>query len=193
MKLFSRLYDRVMRWSRHPHALWYLAANSFAESVFWPIPPDVMLAPMCLANPGRSWRLALLTTLTSVVGACVGYLLGYLLFEPVVLPLIHAMKYDAHLATTQAWFAQYGIWVVLLAAFSPIPYKVFTVTAGLLQMALLPFILISLFGRGLRFFLVAALMKWGGARMERKLRQFIDVIGWSCVVLALVLYFVFKG
>ncbi len=192
MKIFSRMYDMVMRWAVHRHAPWYLAANSFAESVFWPIPPDVMLAPMSLSAPARAWRLALLTTLCSVAGAIVGYWLGYLMFDPWVLPMIKQLHYEAHLATTQAWFARYGIWVVLIAAFTPIPYKVFTVTAGLLQMAFLPFVLISLFGRGLRFFLVAGLMKWGGARMERRLRKSIDILGWLCIVLAVIFYLVFK-
>lgn len=192
MKIFSRMYDMVMRWAVHRHAPWFLAANSVAESVFWPIPPDVMLAPMCLSAPRRAWRLAMLTTLCSVVGAVIGYWLGYLMFDPWVMPVIQKMHYEAHLATTQAWFSSYGVWVVLIAAFTPIPYKVFTVSAGLLQMAFLPFVAISLFGRGLRFFLVAGLMHWGGARMESQLRKYVDILGWLCIVLAVVLYLVFK-
>ncbi len=192
MKLFSKLYLLVMRWSSHRHAPFYLAANSFAESVFWPIPPDVMLAPMSLANPPRAWFFALLTTLSSVLGALLGYALGYLLFEPLVWPAIEAFGYQSQFATVQAWFDQYGIWVVLIAAFTPIPYKLFTVTAGLLHMALLPFVLISLFGRGLRFFLVAGLMRWGGVRMEKQLFKYIDLLGWATVLLAAVAYVLLK-
>lgn len=192
MKVFSRLYDSVMGWARHPNAPRYLAANSFAESVFWPIPPDVMLAPMSLSQPNKAWRYASITTLFSVLGAAVGYLLGYLLFEPIAMPLIEAFHYERHLVTTKAWFAEYGIWVVLIAAFTPIPYKVFTITAGLLQMAILPFILISVLGRGLRFFLVAGLMKWGGAKMEAKLRQYVDWLGWLCIVAAVLAYILLK-
>ena len=90
------------------------------------------------------------------------------------------------------WFKEYGVWVVFLAGFSPIPYKVFTIGAGVLQMAFLPFLIASAIGRGARFFLVAALMKWGGAQMEKKLRQYIEVLGWGLVILIAVAYFLLR-
>ena len=90
------------------------------------------------------------------------------------------------------WFETYGVWVVFLAGFSPIPYKIFTVSAGFLQMALLPFLLASAIGRGARFFLVAGLMRWGGAAMEQKLRQYVEAIGWSVVVLAIIAYLLLR-
>ena len=92
MRLFSSLYERVMRWSRHPHAPRYLAVLSFAESSFFPIPPDVMLAPMALANPARAWRLAALTTAASVIGGLAGYLIGLFAFD-MVEPLLHSAGY----------------------------------------------------------------------------------------------------
>ena len=183
MKLFAPLYDRAMRWARHPKAPWYLGGMSFAESSFFPIPPDVMLIPMSLARPEAAWRLAWITTLASVVGGLFGYLIGHYAIGSVE-PFLQARPslwngYQQALA----WFADWGVWAVFIAGFSPIPYKVFTVAAGALNMALLPFVLASLVGRGGRFFLVAGLMKWGGAAMEHKIRQHIDRLGWATVAL----------
>ena len=193
MKLFSHLYTRMIQWSRHPRAIWFLAINSFVESVFWPIPPDVMLAPMCLAQPQRAWRYALIAALASALGGLAGYILGFWLFETAVLPAIELLGYQEKFELIKLWFEHWDVWVVFLAGFSPIPYKLFTVTAGMMQMALLPFMLASIISRSARFFLVAALMRWGGARMEHKLRQYIDWIGWSCVVAAIAAYLIFKG
>lgn len=182
MKLFSSLYLRAMRWSRHPHASWYLGGMSFAESSFFPIPPDVMLAPMCLANPSQAWRLALLTTLTSVAGGLAGYAIGYFAIDAVQ-PWLQQSHYWSAYQTAVEWFGLWGFWAVFIAGFSPIPYKMFTISAGALSMALLPFTIASLIGRGARFFLVAALMAWGGTRMEAALHRYIDRLGWTMVAL----------
>lgn len=180
MKLFSPLYDQAMRWARHPRAPWYLGGLSFAESSFFPIPPDVMLAPMSLANPRRAWWFALLTTLTSVAGGLLGYLIGAYAFE-LIEPLIRDSGYWPKYLSAQAWFAEWGFWAIFVAGFSPIPYKVFTIAAGVAAMALLPFALASLIGRGARFFLVAGLMAWGGEKMEAGLRRHVDRLGWLTV------------
>jgi membrane protein YqaA with SNARE-associated domain len=184
MKLFSPLYRRAMIWSRHPRAPWYLGGLSFAESSFFPVPPDVMLAPMALANPQRWFFLALLTTLTSVAGGVFGYLIGYFAIDA-ILPWLQESRYWPAYQTAVEWFGIWGFWAVFIAGFSPIPYKVFTIAAGALSMALLPFILASLVGRGLRFFLVAGLMAWGGARMEAALHRYVDWLGWATVAVVL--------
>jgi len=191
MQLFSALYDRVMQWSRHPHAPRYLAGLSFAESSFFPIPPDVMLAPMALAKPSRAWRLAALTTVASVVGGLFGYLIGLFAFDAIE-PLLHDMGYYEKYLQAKIWFDEWGFWAIFLAGFSPIPYKVFTITAGVISMSLLPFLIASLFGRGLRFFLVASLMAWGGGRMEQRLRTYIDRIGWIMVLLLIIVVVIAK-
>lgn len=182
MRLFSSLYDRVMRWAAHRHAQWYLLGLSFAESSFFPIPPDVMLAPMALAKPHRAWRYAAMTTLASVAGGVAGYLIGHFAFG-LVEPWIQSAGYGEKFQLASAWFEQWGVWVVFIAGFSPIPYKVFTLSAGVASMSFLPFVLASLVGRGARFFLVAALMVWGGQRMEKLLRRYVDVLGWLTLVL----------
>lgn len=182
MKLFSVLYEKVMTWSRLPNAKWYLAGLSFSESSFFPIPPDVMLAPMSLAKPSQAWHYAMITTIASVIGGCFGYLIGALAFDWLE-PTLKASHYWHHFETTQAWFKAYGFWAIFIAGFSPVPYKVFTVSAGAIGMAVAPFLFASLIGRGLRFYLVAGLMRWGGPKMEAKLKYYIDFIGWAVVLI----------
>lgn len=194
MKIFQKMYDKTLAWAEHKYAQTFLCLVSFSESVFFPIPPDVMLAPMVLAQPRRAWSLASITTITSVLGGAAGYMLGYWLYEPVVLPFIETMHYQAKMEQIQYWFNEYGIWIVFVAGFSPIPYKVFTVSAGLMHMAFLPFLLASAIGRGGRFFLVAALMRIGGEKYREKLRDIVDLLGWivvGLIVSGVIVYKVF--
>lgn len=192
MTLFSALFDRVMLWSAHRHAPGYLFGLSFAESSFFPIPPDVMLAPMSLARPDRAWHFALLTTLASVLGGMLGYLIGMFAFE-MIEPLLHSAGYWEKYLQTRQWFADWGIWVIFIAGFSPIPYKVFTITAGVVGMVFLPFVIASAVGRGARFFMVAGLMKWGGPAMQQTLRQYIDRLGWLMILAIITAYFVLNN
>jgi membrane protein YqaA with SNARE-associated domain len=182
MKIFAPMYDKVLSLSAHKHAPRYLAGLSFAESSFFPVPPDVMLAPMSLAKPKSAWNYALIATLGSVVGGVFGYLIGYFAIEAIE-PWIYKAGYGVSFERAQEWFEHWGVWVVFLAGFTPIPYKVFTITAGALAMSFLPFALASFVGRGARFFLVAGLIRWLGPRVEEKLRYYIEVIGWASVVL----------
>ena len=171
-----------MAWSRRPAAPRYLAALSFAESSFFPVPPDVMLVPMTLARPERGLWLAFVTTLASVAGGLAGYLIGYLALE-LVEPLLRSGGYWGELLTARDWFERWGLWIVFVAGFSPIPYKVFTLSAGALAMPLLPFLAASAVGRGLRFFLLAGLVSRLGPRVEPLIRRYIEWIGWGLVAL----------
>lgn len=191
MRLFYHLYQHVMQWSKHRHAPYYLAGMSFIESSFFPIPPDVMLAPMCLAKPARAWRYAALTTLASVLGALLGYVLGLFFFSWVKIGLVN-LGYLNEYQHIQSWFFKWGAWVMFIAAFSPIPFKLFTIAAGVLKMNLIPFILGSLLGRSMRFYLVAALMHFGGERMDLWLKRFVDWIGWGVLVLLGFVYGVYQ-
>ena len=191
MKLFSPLYAKAMQWARHRHAPWYLGGLSFAESSFFPIPPDVMLAPMSLANPSRAMWFALITTLTSVAGGLFGYLIGAFAFDLIEPWLRDSAYWDKYLLA-QTWFEEWGFWAIFIAGFSPIPYKVFTIAAGVASMALLPFFIASLIGRGARFFLVAGLMAWGGEKMEASLHRNVDRLGWLTVALVIVGVLIYK-
>lgn len=186
MQLFESLYEKVIGWSRHPHAERYLGGMSFAESSFFPIPPDVMLIPMCVADRGKAWRFALITTIASLFGGMAGYAIGFFLFEAVKPLLVDLGYWNAYL-TGKDWFESWGVWAVLIAGFSPIPYKVFTIAAGVATLNLPAFILASFVGRGARFFLVAGLVVAGGERMETLIRRYVERIGWVVVALAVLL------
>ena len=177
-----------MSWVQHKHAPWYLGVLSFAESCVLPFPPpDVMLAPMSLANTRKAWYFAALTTITSVLGGIAGYFIGMFAFE-LVKPAITAAGYLDKYELAVQWFEAWGVWVVLLAGFSPIPYKVFTIAAGVASMVFIPFLLASFVGRGARFFMVAGLMRWGGEKMDKMLRQYVDTVGWLVVGLAVMVF-----
>lgn len=189
--MFQKLYDQAIRWSKHRHATKYLAILSFAESSFFPVPPDVMLAPMVLANQGKAWHFALLTTIASVLGGILGYIIGFFAFD-IIQPWLESSHYWPKYQLAEQWFESWGFWAIFIAGFSPIPYKVFTIAAGALSMLFFPFVLASFAGRGARFFLVAGLLAWGGERFESKLRQYMDSIGWSVVVILIVGIGVYK-
>jgi len=182
MKIFTKLYDLALGWSKHPKAPIYLGGMSFAESSFFPIPPDVMLMPMCLAKPERAYRFAFITTLFSLLGGILGYLIGAMLFDW-VWPVIERLHYVEKYHQIVQFFKDYGFWVIFLAGFSPIPYKLFTIAAGATSMAFLPFVVASLIGRGARFYLVAFLMKKGSEKYEQKIRQSVDWIGYGLIIL----------
>jgi len=192
MKIFSWLYDRLIQWSKHSHAQYYLGGLSFAESSFFPIPPDVMLAPMSVAQPNRAFWFATLTTVTSVLGGILGYLIGAFAFD-FIEPWLQASAYWHKFESAHMWFDEWGVWVIFVAGFSPIPYKLFTISAGVLSLALIPFIFASFIGRGARFFLVAGLLKYLGPKLEPIIMKYIEWIGWLTVLLliAAIAYFKF--
>jgi membrane protein YqaA with SNARE-associated domain len=193
MKIFAHLYEKLMKWSRHPHAVWYLGAVSFAESSFFPIPPDFMLAPMALSQPTRAWRFALITTITSILGAILGYSLGYLFFT-LIHPLIIHLGYEPAYQKAVLWFNHWGFLAVFLVNFTPFPYKIFTIAAGALAMPILPFVFASFCGRGIRFFTVATLMRLGGKKLEHFLLRHIELLAWLSMLaisllIAVIYYF----
>lgn len=179
--MFQKLYDKTLSWARHKHATRYLSFVSFADSSFFPITPLVMLVPMVLARPERALLLALQTTFFSALGAILGYCIGYFLFEAIS-PWLQTTHYWNDYLSARNEVDKWGIWAVLIGGFLPIPYKIFTITAGTLNMALLPFLLVSTLGRGTRFCVVAFLLKFGGEKFEITLREYINHIGWSIVV-----------
>jgi membrane protein YqaA with SNARE-associated domain len=152
------------------HAMLAMAAISFAESSFLPLPPDFLLVPMTLARPRRAWLIATVCTVASVLGGFVGYAIGYFLFDAVgrpVLEFYHAMdRYEA----LKAGFAQWGAWIIILKGLTPIPFKLVTIASGVAEFNLLSFTLASLVSRSLRFFLLAALLWWFGDPV----REFIE-------------------
>lgn len=187
--LFSGLYNKCMQWAAHPHAERYLAGVSLFEAIFFPLPTALMVAPMAVAKPERAVRIAMIATLMSVAGAVFGYLLGYYAIA-LVEPLIESAGYWGKYMTAQQWFAEWGFWAVIIAGFSPIPFKIFTITAGALTMVFVPFIFAALVGRSAHFFLVSLLMAWAGPKLEPVVRRYIEWLGWLTVAILVVAYLI---
>ena len=189
--MFLRLYDWVIAMAAHRRAPVYLSVLSFTESSFFPIPPDVMLIPMCLAKPARAWRYAALCTLFSILGGMAGYLIGKLAFGWIE-PWLMTSGYAGAFTHAVEAFEKWGFWYILLAGFTPIPYKVFTISAGVVGMPFLAFVAGSVAGRGGRFFLVAGLIRLGGENLALRMRRYIDLIGWVMLALAAVAFLVIQ-
>ena len=187
MNIFDFLYKKIINWSRMPNADRYLFALSFSESSFFPIPPDVMLIPMCLANRDKIWYLAGITTISSVLGGILGYLIGYLVFDIIEVWLINSHYWPPY-KTARLWFDKWGLFAVLLAGFSPIPYKIFTIAAGITGVNIFGFILFSILGRGVRFFLIATLIYMGGDAFKHIIEKYINILGWFIVFIVLVFF-----
>jgi len=178
-------YDYILRLASHAKATYYLFLLSVAESSFFPIPPDVMLLPMCLAQPNRVWRLAGITTIGSVLGGVIGYAIGAYAFGFIEPVLADSGYMDSYLHAVR-WFEEWGFWAIFVAGFSPIPYKVFTIAGGAMGMALLPFVVASFIGRGARFYLLALLIRVFGHTADSLVRKHMDRIGWMMVGMILI-------
>ncbi len=189
--IFAGLYKRCMSWAAHPHAERYLAGVSVIESIFFPVPTAFMLIPMVVAKPDKAMRFASLATVTSVLGGMLGFLLGFLAITAIE-PWIHQLGWWDKYQTAQQWFGDYGVWAVVIAGFSPIPFKLFTVSAGALSMAFVPFVLAATLGRAAHFFLIATLMAWAGPKMEPVVRRYIEWLGWAVILIAIIAYVIHR-
>jgi len=181
--IFAGLYKRCMQWADHPKRERYLVGVSVFESFVFPVPTALLMIPMVIATPDKAIRLATITTIMSVLGAVVGYLLGWGAME-VIEPWIAKMGWLPKLELARAEFITYGVLAVGIGAFTPAPFKIFTLTAGMLSMSFIPFLIVSLIGRGAHFFMIALLMAWAGPKMEPVVRKYIEWLGWSVIVLA---------
>lgn len=175
-------YRWVVGWAEKPQAEKALAGLTFAESSFFPIPPDPLLIAMVTARPKKWLRLATITTVSSVAGGILGYTIGMLAIAA-VMPVIISVGYEDAYRSAVQWFADYGALAVIAAGFTPIPYKIFTIAGGAAGMFLPLFIVGSFIGRGGRFYLVAFLMHHLGRRYKDKIEKYIDVLGLAFVVL----------
>ena len=192
MRPFRVLYKRVLQYSTSRFAVYWLCAISFIESFILPLPlQDILLASMSLQKRNKAYHYALFCTLSSVAGAMIGYYLG-VYFIDFLLPFIDKFGYLSKLNQAESWFVEYGIWVILIAGFSPVPYKIFTIAAGMLSMALLPFILFSLVARASRYFLIAFLVRKFGKQCDAWLNKYIDRLGYVLIVIiAIGLWYVY--
>ncbi|SHI97180.1 membrane protein YqaA, SNARE-associated domain [Aureimonas altamirensis DSM 21988] len=156
--MIRALYDWTLRLAAKPRANYALGAVSFADSSFFPVPPDILLIPMVIANRRRAWRLALICTLTSVLGAIAGYVIGAALFEQVARPILALYGYSERFAEFAITYNEYGAWIVLIAGLTPFPFKVVTIASGATSLDFVSFVLLCTLARGTRFYLVAGLL-----------------------------------
>lgn len=201
MKLFAPMYARAIAWARLKHAPAVLGGLSFAEAIFFPIMPEIMLAPMCLAQPKRGFRFAGISLLCSLLGAVIGYLLGHYAYEwvrPALSSLGWLEHIDAEVMRLREITAQSpwkAFWLLVIGGFAPIPMKVFTWASGVVGVPMLPFLLSMAIGRGKRVYLLALAIRLGGERAERALQRWIEPIGWVALALlaGIVVWFLLPG
>ena len=175
MRFIHLLYNWTMQLANNPRAIWLLGFVSFIEAIFFPIPPDVLLIPMILANIKRAWLYAFVTTITSVIGGLVGYAIGYLAYEQIAEPLLLSLGKQAAMSLFSSSINENGFLIVLTAGISPIPFKVVSVMSGFTQMPVYVFLFSALLGRATRFFVVATLLKYYG----ETIKSFIETyLGW---------------
>lgn len=184
--MLKRMYDWCIAAADKPYALWLMGAVSFAESSFFPIPPDVMLIPMSLARPQKAWLYALVCTVTSVAGGVVGYAIGALLYDSVGQWLINLYGYGDKVEAFRASYAEYGAWIILLKGLTPIPYKLVTITSGFANYNLLLFVVFSIIARGGRFFIVAIVLNrygtWIREVIEKRLGLWVAILAGGLVI-----------
>ncbi|MBR1840702.1 MAG: DedA family protein [Alphaproteobacteria bacterium] len=180
-----KIYDWIIRLSGNNNALIWLFIISFVESSFFPIPPDIMLIPMILATPKKAWKIAGVCTLASVIGAYLGYIIGVYFFQLIAEPLLNFYGYLEKFNEFKKLYEEYGAWIVFGAGITPFPYKIITIASGVVHLNLAVFTVASVIARGLRFFLIAWLLKTYGEKM----RIFIEKnLGWLSVLFLLLLF-----
>lgn len=182
-RIHRRLYDWVLSWADTRYGATALFLLAFAESSVFPVPPDVLLIALVLGSPNRWWKLGALSTLGSTIGGAAGYLIGKFLMDSVGMRIIDLYHAQAYFEQVRNWYLQYDLWIVFVAAFTPIPYKVFTIASGAFDMNLLGFCAVSFVGRGARFFLVAGLLRVAGPAMKRFIDKYFDLLAVAFVVL----------
>ena len=170
MKLFRNLYNWTLDQSSKKQATWFLSIISFAESSFFPIPPDIILIPMVLVKRTKAFFYALICTLSSVIGGIAGYVIGYILFNSIGILLVNFYHLSDEVSDFKNYYNIYGAWIVIIAGFTPFPFKVITIASGLFQLNIIIFIVCSILSRGARFYIVAGLLYLYGD----KIKKFID-------------------
>ena len=180
--MIRSLYDWVIRLAAHPRALWALAVVSFMESSFFPIPPDVMLIPMVLANRAKAFRIAAVCTISSVLGGLLGYAIGYYFFATMGEWVVRTYHMEGGLAAFRDGFDRYGIWIILIKGLTPIPYKLVTIASGAAHFDLFTFVWASIVTRGARFFLVSALLWKFGEPIRTFVEKRLTLLTWLFLI-----------
>jgi membrane protein YqaA with SNARE-associated domain len=181
--MLKRLYDWVLHWAATPYGTWALFLLAFAESSFFPIPPDVLLIAVCVARPDRSFKYALVCSIGSILGGCLGYLIGWQFMASVGSRIVDFYGLADKVGYIETLYTTYDAWAVGIAGFTPIPYKVFTIAAGMFKINFTVFILASMVSRSARFFLVGGLIYLFGPRIQDFIDRFFNLLAVTFTVL----------
>ena len=183
MRPFHFIYSKILDWSASRFAILWLSLISFLESSILPIPlQDLLLASMVLKKRSKAFYFATICTVASVIGAIVGYYIGVYAIN-LIMPMLNKFNYIPELYAAEKYFNTYGIWIILIAGFSPIPYKLFTITAGMMAMPIIPFVVFSLIARGARYFLISYLVRKLGKMADTWLNKYIDWLGYLLIII----------
>ena len=186
MKLFTNIYDYIIALAYREKVTRYLYGLSFIESIFFPIPPDVLLAPIALTKKYNWIKIAFYTTLYSVLGGLIGYIIGLYLYE---ISIFNSIIKEIIFFEVKDLFDKHGVIIMIIAGFSPLPFKAFTITAGYMSLPIFLFVVSSFIGRSLRFFLVAALFHYLGESFANKIKKYFEYIGWTIVIISIYIIF----
>ena len=186
MKLFTSIYDYIIGLAYREKVTRYLYGLSFIESIFFPIPPDVLLAPIALTKKYNWIKIAFYTTLYSVLGGLIGYIIGFYLYET---SIFNSIIKESIFFEVKDLFDKHGVIIMIIAGFSPLPFKAFTITAGYMSLPIFLFVFSSFIGRSLRFFLVAALFHYLGESIANKIKKYFEYIGWTIVIISFYIIF----
>ena len=181
--MLRRLYDWVLHWAQTPYSTWALFALAFAESSFFPIPPDILLIALAVARPSHALKYALVSALGSVLGGCLGYAIGYEFMSAVGYKIVHFYGFEEKVAYIQGLYQRYDAWAVGIAGFTPIPYKVFTIAAGMFKINFGVFVLASMVSRSARFFLVGGLIYKFGPGIQLFIERYFNILAVAFSVL----------
>lgn len=181
--MLRKLYDWTMKWARHPKAEWALFGIAFAESSFFPVPPDVLLIAMAVALPSRALRYAGVTALGSLAGGIAGYAIGAFVFSAIGQPIVEFYHAESLISAIGLKYEAYAFWTVFTAAFTPIPYKVITISAGFFHISFIQFMIASILGRSLRFFIVAGLIYQYGERITAFIEKYFNILSFAFTVI----------
>ena len=188
--MIKRLYSETMTLAGHPQAIYFLALVSFIEASFFPIPPDVMLIPMVLMNPSRAWFFALIATVFSVMGGAFGYIIGAFSYEQFAEPILFMLGKEEEMLNFSQKYNEIGLWAVITAGISPIPFKVITIMSGATNLNFAVFLGASLLSRAIRFFIVAGLLNFYGYEIKNFIERYLN---WVFMFLVVLLLFGFFG
>jgi len=178
----KKLYDWVLSWAHSPYGIWALFLLAFCESSFFPIPPDILLIALCVSIPKRSFYFALICSAGSVLGGLLGYLIGYSFMSTVGMPIIEFYDLTSQFQRLQSIYTDYDAWAIAIAGFTPIPYKVFTITAGAFHINLFVFAMASLISRSARFFIISTLIYFFGVKIQAFIEKYFNMLSIAFVI-----------